>query len=221
MSLSIFEAALTDASQDLLLRHNDGRTQLLDVVRWSGPPDAADRALLRRLGGPVLDVGCGPGRLGAALTARGIDALGLDVSATAVQLARQRGGHAVQADVFGAVPRAGQWGDVLLVDGNVGIGGSPSALLARCASLLADGGSLHVEVDPPGGQSGSGRVRLERTGRPGSWFSWGWLPDSDVEAVVAPLSLHVVDRWQRGTRRFVQLSAGQPTPVGLHDVSSR
>ena len=212
MSLSIFEAALTDAAAarpgDLRLRHDDGRTQALDVLRWSSPPDAADRELLRRVSGPVLDVGCGPGRLGAALTALGVDALGLDVSGTAVNLARRRGGFAVQADVFGTIPRGGPWRDILLVDGNVGIGGDPAALLARCRDLLALGGSLHVEVDPPGGQSGSGRVRLERAqGAPGAWFSWGWLPDSDVEDVIAPLRLRLADRWQRGGRRFVQLAA--------------
>lgn len=212
MSMSLFEAALTDAADarvdDLLLRHNDGRTQLLEVLRWSSPPDAADRELLRRVSGPVLDVGCGPGRLGAALTSRGVDALGLDVSATAVELARRRGGLAVRGDVFGAVPRSGQWRDILLVDGNVGIGGDPLALLGRCAELLAPGGSLHVEVDAPGGQSGSGRVRLERPhGLPGAWFAWGWLPDDDVEAVIAPLALRVADRWRRGARHFVQLAA--------------
>lgn len=211
MSLSLFEAALTDVADarhaDLLLRHNDGSTQPLDVLRWSSAPDAADRELLRRVSGPVLDVGCGPGRLGAALTNRGVEALGLDVSETAVHLARRRGGFALRADVFGVVPRTGQWRDVLLVDGNIGIGGDPAALLARCRDLLTMGGSIHVEVDPPGAKSGSGKVRLERAqGVTGTWFSWGWLPDSEVEAVIEPLGLRMLDRWQRGSRRFVQLA---------------
>ena len=52
---------------------------------------AGDDGLLRRCTGPVLDVGCGPGRLTGALTARGHVALGVDVSAGAVRLARAPG----------------------------------------------------------------------------------------------------------------------------------
>lgn len=59
---------------------------------------AIDRALIRAFaelverngGGPVLDVGCGPGRTTAYLDSLGVDVSGLDLSAEMVRLARRR-----------------------------------------------------------------------------------------------------------------------------------
>ena len=54
-----------------------GAAHPLPLGRWLAPVDAADRALLAHATGPVLDIGCGPGRHVAALVAAGVDALGL------------------------------------------------------------------------------------------------------------------------------------------------
>ena len=48
------------------------------------------RAAARRTGGPVLDVGCGTGRVAFALTADGRDVVGLDRSAPMLALAERR-----------------------------------------------------------------------------------------------------------------------------------
>ena len=48
----------------------------LHPVRWHDAPTSAERALLENMTPPVLDVGCGPGRMVAALGGRGIPALG-------------------------------------------------------------------------------------------------------------------------------------------------
>jgi len=68
----------------------------------------------------------GPGRFVAALAARGIPALGVDISAAAVQMTIQRGGTALHQDLFAPLPGHGRWARVLLADGNIGIGGGPS-----------------------------------------------------------------------------------------------
>ena len=52
-------------------RFRDGTTLPLGLERWLGPADATDQELLDRVRGPVLDVGCGPGRHLHALAARG------------------------------------------------------------------------------------------------------------------------------------------------------
>ena len=85
--------------------------------------------MLARCEAPVLDVGCGPGRLVGALNARGVPALGIDISARAVEQARGRGAMALRRAVEQPVPAEGRWGTVLLADGNIGIGGDPAALL--------------------------------------------------------------------------------------------
>ena len=58
----------------------------------------------------------------AHLVQRGVPALGVDQSATAVALARRSGAPALRRDVFDPLPGTGRWHDVLLADGNVGLG---------------------------------------------------------------------------------------------------
>ena len=65
----------------------DGTSVPLPLERYLGPADATDEQLLDGLSGPVLDVGCGPGRHLRALAARGVFALGVDLSPVAVELA--------------------------------------------------------------------------------------------------------------------------------------
>lgn len=158
----------------------------LPSARWHARPDAFDELLLSRCVGPTLDVGCGPGRLTSALGDRGVPALGIDVSPVAVRLTRRRGAAALCTDVFGRVPDEGAWRHVLLVDGNVGIGGDPAALLRRAADLLAPTGTVLVEVDPPGTGLRRQAARLVRPGVPAGWFPWARLA---VDAVAGPAAL--------------------------------
>jgi hypothetical protein len=58
------------------LRTTDGRVLPLDLDRWLGPITPEDQAVLDLVRGPVLDVGCGPGRHVLALAERGTMALG-------------------------------------------------------------------------------------------------------------------------------------------------
>jgi len=57
-------------------------------------------------GGLVLDVGCGTGQLGAAIAAQGFDVFGVDLSASMVAKARQRGLAGTYAAVTTALPFA-------------------------------------------------------------------------------------------------------------------
>ncbi|MFF3612584.1 class I SAM-dependent methyltransferase [Streptomyces sp. NPDC002580] len=130
----------------LFLRRTDGWLLPLEVERWCARADAVDLRVLARCEGAVLDVGCGPGRLVAELAARGRPALGIDVSEAAVARTVRLGGQALHRSVFEPLPGEGRWGTALLVDGNIGIGGDPAALLRRTAQLLAPGGLLIAET---------------------------------------------------------------------------
>lgn len=187
------------------LRAEDGRIVHLDVRRWMTPADPVDEALLDRAVGPVLDVGCGPGRHVRALRSRGVEALGLDVSPTAVALARRWGARVLQHSVFEALPGHGPWRSALLLDGSVGIGGDPVALLARVGELLHHDGNVLVEAEGPGVASESMRVCLETRLRTSPWFAWARLAADDVAAVAARAGFAQAEAWEDGGRYFSSL----------------
>lgn len=184
-----------------LIRLRDGATQTLPVRRWAMPATEGERRLLHQLPGPVLDLGCGPGRLVVALGEAGIPALGVDASPHAATWARLRGATVVMRSVFDRLPGEGRWRSVLLFDGNIGIGGEPGTLLDRIARLLGPWGCVVVETEPPGTSTVHDHVRLERGDHAGAWFPWTWLGSDDVDTVAGPAGLrrravHVVEgRW--------------------------
>ncbi|MFF7901522.1 class I SAM-dependent methyltransferase [Streptomyces sp. NPDC007920] len=143
-----YNAALRAGRGPLFLRRTDGWLLPLEVERWCSGADAVDRDVLDRCEGTVLDVGCGPGRLVAELAARGRAVLGIDVSEAAVDHTVRLGGRALRRSVFEPLPDEGRWDTALLMDGNVGIGGDPCALLDRVAGLLRPGGLLIAETAP-------------------------------------------------------------------------
>lgn len=143
-----YAAALRAGHGPLFLRRADGWLLPLEVERWCARADAVDRDVLDRCEGTVLDVGCGPGRLVAELAARGRAVLGIDVSAAAVDHTVRMGGQALRRSVFEPLPGEGRWDTVLLMDGNIGIGGDPRDLLDRVAGLLRPGGLLIAETAP-------------------------------------------------------------------------
>jgi len=160
--------------ETLGLYHDASRsTTLLDVARWRRPADTADRAILSHAIGPALDVGCGPGRITEALNRRGVFTVGIDISAVAVAMARGRGVTALRRDVFRPLPGEGRWTTVVLLDGNIGIGGRPEALLRRAHELLVRGGLALVETDPDSSADERLTVRFTRAGTPiGAQFPW-------------------------------------------------
>ncbi|GLZ41785.1 class I SAM-dependent methyltransferase [Actinokineospora sp. NBRC 105648] len=168
-----------------------GKRIRLPVERWSARPGAGDAVLLDACGGPTLDIGCGPGRLAAALGERGVPALGVDTSPVAVSLTRARGAAALRRDVYEQLPGEGRWQHVLLADGNIGIGGDPVRLLRRVRELLSSNGSALIEADRPGHGVGQSLARVSD----GPWFDWGWLGADAVPRVAAEAGFTV--RWVR------------------------
>ena len=165
-------ATALDAERRLVLRAEDGSLLPLHPTRWHGTTTAEERELLSAVQGPALDVGCGPGRLLETLAQRGVFGLGIDPAPTAVAMSRRRGCTVLQRSVFDRLPAEGRWATVLLLDGNIGIGGQPLRLLARCRQLLRPAGEMMVEVEPPGSGWATHRARLERGRETGAWFGW-------------------------------------------------
>ena len=212
----LYGRLLTTAAREVLdgtpappakLRLADGTLETLPLDRWLGPVDAADAEVLKLAAGPVIDLGCGPGRHAAALRAAGTAALGVDFSPVAISIARRRGAAVMLGDLFTGVPHAGRWRTALLLDGNVGIGGAPEALLRRTCELLAPAGSALVELDAPGAPTYRTRVRIEASGVVSCWFSWARVGVDGIEALARSAGLSADDAFSTRGRWFARLLA--------------
>ncbi|HSA49204.1 MAG TPA: SAM-dependent methyltransferase [Yinghuangia sp.] len=209
-ALEPYERALAHGTP-LYLRRTDGSREPLDIGRWTGSPDRADASLLARCAGATLDIGCGPGRLVAALVRRGLPALGIDLAATAVRLTIRGGGAALRRSVFDPLPGEGRWSTVLLADGNIGIGGDPAHLLRRVADLTRQSGRVLVETeagDPYAHERFAARVE-DASGNAGAPFRWARLGTRAL-AELAPACGFAVDAtWTLDSRHFVALTKGE------------
>jgi SAM-dependent methyltransferase len=184
----------------------------LHIARWIGGASstdqdrAADEAILDLCQGPTIDVGCGPGRFTAGLAARGVPVLGVDRSATAVEMTRHRGAPAMQGDVFDDMPDSGAWKRVLLADGNIGIGGDPTRMLRRARQLLHPEGMVVAEIDARETGICTRSQRWETQHHVGQWFPWAHVGSDAVEALAASAGLAVHSTMERWGRWIVAMS---------------
>ncbi|AWZ06924.1 SAM-dependent methyltransferase [Streptomyces sp. ICC1] len=204
----LYHDAIRAGRGPLFLRGAGGRLLPLEVERWCARADLADLTVLHRCAGTVLDIGCGPGRLVAALPGLGHPALGIDVSPEAVaRTARSAplGGRALCRSVFDPLPDEGRWHTALLIDGNIGIGGDPRALLGRISQITAAGGLLLVET-APGDVDDRMLVRMS-DGRSsfGTAFPWARLGVPALLRVARETGWVSSERWRTPHRSFVAL----------------
>ncbi|MFE9674593.1 class I SAM-dependent methyltransferase [Streptomyces sp. NPDC006259] len=205
-----YAEAMATGRGPLFLRRADGWLLPLEVERWCARADAADTNVLERCEGAVLDVGCGPGRLVAELAARGRPALGVDVSEAAVARTVRLGGQALQRSVFEPLPAEGRWDTVLLIDGNIGIGGDPAALLRRISQLLEPDGLLIAETAPDSEVDERVTVHVVSItagthGTAGPPFPWARLGTPALLRLATRAGWRPEHQWTTGGRSFVAL----------------
>ena len=191
---------------ETVIRFRDGTARPACVDRWVGDADHVDERILAQLAGPVLDVGCGPGRHLHALARRGVFGLGVDICDAAVHLARGGGANAMVGSIFGEVPGAGEWRSALLLDGNIGIGGRPARLLRRVADLLAPAGTVLVELAGPQSSTVESEARLETMSGVSDWFAWAEVSAASIATLAGTAGLLVSGCWREGDRWFAALS---------------
>jgi SAM-dependent methyltransferase len=184
------------------LRGADGTALPLERERWLAPAAPVEERLLDRVLPPALDVGCGPGRLVLALAHRGIVALGVDAAPTAVVIASQRGAPVLRRSIFEPLPGAGRWGTALLLDGSVGIGGDPQALMLRLRQLLRPTGRVLVEVEPPGAPTGRTWFRVQNGSEISPSFPWGRVAADRLDRLAHRTGFVITELWTADLRWF-------------------
>ena len=144
--------------------------------------DRGDAAFWRRraaeAGGPVLELGCGTGRVTEALAEGGVPVTGVDLSPDMLARARRRlvdhpGVHLLRADMR-ALPLRGAWALVAAADDpftHLLADADRDRALAEAARVMAPGGRLVIDVfrmDPG---------RLREAASPGGWHRQRTLDD--------------------------------------------
>ena len=197
------DSGIEDDPRDVTLHSRTGAQIVLDIARFTAPPCAAEMELLDRCTGPTVDIGCGPGRLAAELAGRGVPTLGVDVSPVAVLFTRAAGATALRRSIFDRLPGEGRWHHALLIDGNIGIGGDPAALLSRVKQLLRpEGAELLVETEA----TDIDELHWVRASETGTEFGWARIGAKALAARAEGLGYRIRSSWRRNGRCFTVLA---------------
>jgi glycosyltransferase A (GT-A) superfamily protein (DUF2064 family)/SAM-dependent methyltransferase len=182
-----------------------GRGLVLDGARWSSLADPVDQVVVSRCEPPVIDVGCGPGRMVRALQQSGRAVLGIDISSVAVAAGSGGGGQVLRRHLAEPLPGEGRWGTALLLDGNVGIGGDVRGLLCRCRDLVGPGGLIICEVDADPDRHEAYEVVLSDSRRRSAAMPWASIGGRALQRLAAGVDLITAEEWRADHRVFLAL----------------
>jgi SAM-dependent methyltransferase len=143
--------------------------------------------------GPVLDLGAGAGRAALYLQQRGLPVTAVDASPGAAEVCRRRGVADVRLGDVNDPPEDRRWAAVLLLCGNLGLGGSwdgSRRLLARLAELVMPGAVLAGDsVTPAGASQADLRIRYRDLVTP--WWPQYNIPAFRMAALVEGTGWHI------------------------------
>lgn len=146
--------------------------------------------------GKVLDVGAGVGSHALVLQGRGFDVTGMDISAPAVTIMKQRGlKQAIEGNIL--TYKGGTYDTLLFMMNGIGLTGSIpglKAFLKQVKGLLNPGGQLvfdssdlsylYQEVAfPLNGYYGEVSFRYEYKSIKGNWFKWIYVDQKTLKGI--------------------------------------
>lgn len=207
-----YDLALRDPERVLYLVQPDGTKQRVDVAKFLAPADPLDVDAIAQTTGAVLDLGSGPGRMVRAAMVEGRVALGIDASHVAVSIAQEQGIPVMHGSIFHDVPAQGTWGTAMLIDGNIGIGGDPLTLLARCSELVTGGGEGRVLVEThhdPTRDRVFTATMIDDLGRSSLPFPWAEVGVDALHEHASNAGLELVQQRMRGNRTFVEYASAR------------
>jgi SAM-dependent methyltransferase len=174
---------------------------------------AVERQAMRLARGPVVDVGCGAGRVGLHLQDRGVDVTGIDVSAMAVRACRIRGlRRAERVSAAQLTPRLPEFQTVVLFGNNFGMFGDPTGTRRTLAAwagaagkrtrILAESMDPHRSARPDrrsyhrrnrerGRMPGQVRMRIRYQDLATCWFDWLFVSRAEMGRLVRGTGWHV------------------------------
>ena len=145
--------------------------------------------------GKVLDIGAGAGSHALLLQDRGIDVIGIDISALAVTVMQQRGlKHALTADIFKY--SVDKYDTLLLMMNGIGLCGTIEQLrlfLQHAKTLLNKGGQLVFDSSdiaylyegnlPEGPYYGELTYQYLYKGQKTDWFKWLYIDQQTLKSI--------------------------------------
>lgn len=188
--------------EDGLVLAYHGRYLIEPFRRWQ----PVERRAMRFVRGRVLDIGCGAGRVCLHLQGRGLDVVGIDNSAAAVDACRRRGVRDVRQVAIDEVDRRlGRFDTLLMLGNNFGLLGTEKGAqqsLRRLHGVTNRGGRLvgqsfdpHGSTDPTqldygarnverGRPFGHQRVRVRYLDRATPWFDVTLFSQDELAALL-------------------------------------
>jgi cyclopropane fatty-acyl-phospholipid synthase-like methyltransferase len=177
------------------------------------------------LSGRLLDAGCGTGEQTLLAASKGANALGIDISPRAIQLARDKAAERGIAAHFEVADALNLWQFGLTFDTVIDSGvfhifddEDRARYVASLASVLAPGGSLYLicfsEHQP--GTLGPRRVRQDelRAAFSAGWNVTGILPEKFEINPESGFGTAAVEAWLATIRRLLRSRRrGEPGPV--------
>ena len=206
--------------QHELVERDDGFLGITDARTYFSKPDQLgplEALACSKATGRVLDIGCGAGRHALAMAARGLDVTGLEPSAGAAQVARDRGVSVLEGRLDQLAE--GEYDTIVMLGNNLSLLAGPGiapALLTRLAGRAAPGAVLLGQsIDPyatdeavhkayhrrnrdrgrPGGQL---RIRIRFRELATGWFDYWFLTVDELARLVEPTGWTLADVTREG-----------------------
>jgi len=166
-----------------------------------------EKRMIKLSRGRVLDVGCGTGTHLPSLSKRGV-ALGIDISPTVIQLAKERGNKNCRvADIYKFSPRV-KFDTIVLFENNIGMAGTISGarrLLKKLSSILAPDGRILTNANLTTDRYFTAVLTPRYGDKKGSTFKWMTFNEETLKMLcgTAGLTMEIIDR--EGKECLIQL----------------